>query len=454
MDSWTFKYTSRGQQDYEECRTAGVWNARIPHRYPEVIAYPEKDEDVQIIVQYAAKHGFTIATKSGGHSWSASFLRDGGVLIDMCKMNNYSFDKDARTAEVQPGLHGAVLNHAVSASGLMFPVGHCPTVALGGYLLQGGMGWNSRKWGFACESVTAIDVINADGDLIHASNTENTEFLWAARGSGCGFFGVVTRFYLRLHPIPGGISSSRYVFEIADLDEVLMALGAVSDQIPACLEMITLIAHDQDGFLGRPTAVVAADALAETPEEAKRALDILHNIPVMSKSIKSYPFMECTIQEMFDKYEQLAVKGGRYEVNGVWVNAPMETLLPRIHSIVNVLPPLPSHVYLSWWLPHQPRPDMAFSMEARYYISINIIHEDPSRDARYAKLPVDILGSSQDYVQGTSLADENLANDPGKFMSLHNYRRLEELRRKHDPEGRFYGYPRLPLEFEQIRSSL
>jgi FAD/FMN-containing dehydrogenase len=97
---------------------------------------------------------------------------------------------------------GEELAPALNARGRMFPGGHCPSVGLGGFLLQGGQGWNCRTLGWACESVRAIDIVTADGELVHASEDENTDLLWAARGAGPGFFGVVTRFHLRLHPRP------------------------------------------------------------------------------------------------------------------------------------------------------------------------------------------------------------------------------------------------------------
>ncbi|KIX09649.1 uncharacterized protein Z518_00730 [Rhinocladiella mackenziei CBS 650.93] len=85
-------------------------------------------------------------------------------------MNHFSFNVEAQTAEVQPATYGSNLNKILEKHDLLFPGGHCPTVGLGGFLLQGGFGWNSRKWGVACESILAIDVVTADGDLIHVKS--------------------------------------------------------------------------------------------------------------------------------------------------------------------------------------------------------------------------------------------------------------------------------------------
>ncbi len=34
----------------------------------------------------------------------------------------------------------------------------------------------------------AVDVINADGELLHCDEERNSDFLWAARGGGLGQF--------------------------------------------------------------------------------------------------------------------------------------------------------------------------------------------------------------------------------------------------------------------------
>ena len=57
-------------------------------------------------------------------------------------------------------------------------------------------------------SVEAIDVVTADGELVRADEEQNAELLWAARGSGPGFFGVVTRFHLRLQPRPRVVANA------------------------------------------------------------------------------------------------------------------------------------------------------------------------------------------------------------------------------------------------------
>ncbi len=108
---------------------------------------------------------------------------------------------------------GAELAPYLDARGRFFPGGHCPTVGIGGFLLQGGQGWNARGWGWAAEYVEAVDVVTADGRAgARRRATENTDLYWAARGAGPGFFGVVTRFHLRTLPAPGHVAQTVHAY--------------------------------------------------------------------------------------------------------------------------------------------------------------------------------------------------------------------------------------------------
>ena len=100
-----------------------------------------------------------------------------------------------------------------------------PPSGIGGFLLQGGWGWNSRAIGPACMSVVAVDVVTAVGELIHADAEQNSDYWWAARGAGGGYFGVVTRFYLRCHPRPSATYTRTDVYSL-DRHRGRLELGA------------------------------------------------------------------------------------------------------------------------------------------------------------------------------------------------------------------------------------
>lgn len=450
MDTWPFQHLRRGSINYEKARRQAVWNGRVPEQYPELIAYPENSEHVREVVLFAKEKGMSIGTKSGGHSWTASFLRDGGILLDLAKMNHFTVDTANRTATAQPATYGSDLNLYLVPHNLMFPAGHCPTVGLGGYLLQGGFGWNSRKWGLGCENVLAIEVVNAEGELIRANSTDYPEYYWAARGAGCGYFGIVTQFTLRLWPLPQSIMTSRYVFSMDDFEEVTTAVDDACQRYPRDLEVSGFVARDQDGF-SETTIAITGDAMSETREEALHGLEMLHNLPIVRKCLKSEPFVACTLKDLLKRFEDiLDNRERRYEANNIWTDTPVVDMNSRLRLICESMPPAPSHMYLVWWSPQGRRPDMAFSMEANLYIALYGIGTDPNHDAKHAHYVVSSMKMMDDHRKGIQLADENLPAHPGKFMKVQNYRKLESLRRKYDPERRFFSYIRVPEEFEGL----
>jgi len=134
------------------------------------------------------------------------------MLLDLSQLREVSIDPTSRTATLQPGVTSRELASALAEHELAFPVGHCGHVGLSGFLLSGGLGWNAGVWGPACLSITGVEVVTADGQLTWADEGRNAELFWAARGAGPGLCAVVTRFHLKLYPLPKAIVSSTYVY--------------------------------------------------------------------------------------------------------------------------------------------------------------------------------------------------------------------------------------------------
>jgi FAD/FMN-containing dehydrogenase len=183
---------------YEEART--IFNAAIDRR-PAVIAQCETTEDVAAAIRFGRDLGLEIAVRGGGHSAAGMALTDGGVVVDLRRMNAVSVDPSTYTARVGGGATMSHLDRATQPFGLATTGGRVSTTGVGGFTLNGGTGWLDRMFGLACDNLFSVELVTADGTVVQASERENPELFWSLHGGG-GNFGVATSLTLRLHDLP------------------------------------------------------------------------------------------------------------------------------------------------------------------------------------------------------------------------------------------------------------
>lgn len=437
IDGLQGRSLERGVGGYEEARCSTVWNARTPDRYPDLVVQAESDEDVGRAVRHAAAAGMKIGVRSGGHSWAGSHVRDGGLLLDLSMLDSVAIDAGAMRAVVGPGCRGHELLGALAERDLFFPAGHCEGVALGGYLLQGGFGWNGRVHGPACMSVEAIDVVTAAGELVRADESNHADLFWAARGSGPGFFGVVVRFHLRLYPKPKHVANGVHLYPPEALDEVFRWAHEIGPQVPRTVELMVILHRDLDG---EPEIAVTAPALVDSAAEAAEALALLESCPARERAKLVVPNVEVGIPDLYAAVHESYPDDHRYAVDNMWTHAPVSELLPGLRRIAETLPAAPSHMLWMNWGPSPPRPEMAFSVEDETYIALYGVWDDPADDAVNVAWATERMREMEHLASGIQLADENLGLRPARFVSEANLARIDEVRAVYDPDGLFHPW--------------
>jgi len=412
-----------------------MWNTNVPGRYPDVIVQANTDADAVAAVREAAADGMRIAVRSGGHSWAGNHVRDGGLLLDVSRLQSIVIDKSAMRAVVSPGVPGSVLATALGKQGLFFPIGHCLGVCLGGYLLQGGFGWNGRVLGPACMSVVGIDYIDPDGAMRHASETENAEMLWAARGSGPAFFGVILRFHLRLYPRTRFIGFSAASYSIDRFDEVISWARAIGPDVPASVDLNLMTSWNAKGVRGQGIEVLSP-VFADSWSQGRAASSYMSSRPRGAKLV--VPFTKVVLPMLFRGVMSHYPSSTNWKVDNMWTHASIDELRPQLRRVVETMPQRPAHMLWMNWYPRETRPDMAFSTEDDIYISLYGGWKNPAHAEATAVWAPSRIAEMAHLSTGSQLADD--PGRPAHVLAEPNLARLGELRGTHDPNGRFHDW--------------
>jgi FAD/FMN-containing dehydrogenase len=170
------------------------WDGRVPR----AVLLAAGEDDVRAAVRWAAAHGVPIAARSGGHSYAGYSTPRDGLVVDLRRMRRIALHAGRTRAFIGPGAQLGDVYLKLGRHGVTVPAGTCPSVAMGGLALGGGMGLASRALGLTCDRIEAVRIVTADGRLRTARGHDDLR--WASRGGGGGNFGIATGFTLRTAP--------------------------------------------------------------------------------------------------------------------------------------------------------------------------------------------------------------------------------------------------------------
>src|SRR6266850_8045497 len=247
-----------GDAGYDEART--IWNRMIDRR-PALIARCAGTDDVVTALRFAREHGLLISVRGGGHNVTGNAVCDGGLMIDLSPMKSAHVDPRRRRMTAEPGLTWKDFDTATLRHGLATTGGIVSSTGVAGLTLGGGHGWLMRKHGLACDNLTAVELVTADGALVRASAEENPELFWGVRGGG-GNFGVVTTFEFDLHPL-GTILAGLLLYPLSRGQEILESYRDLAPTAPDALTVGILITTWFDGTPVMAVALCWSGALDE-----------------------------------------------------------------------------------------------------------------------------------------------------------------------------------------------
>jgi len=169
---------------------------------PYAVVYAQSVHDVAEAVTYAERHHLPVRPRCGCHSYEAfsSLVKD-GVIIDVSDLDHVSYDRETGQAKVGAGIDMLTLTNTLAEVGVTFPMATGPSVGIAGLVQGGGVGLTSRLWGMTCDNLLDVEIVTAEGEIIHANEHDHSDLFWALRGGGGGNFGICTEFTFQTHPL-------------------------------------------------------------------------------------------------------------------------------------------------------------------------------------------------------------------------------------------------------------
>lgn len=426
--------------DWDDARQA--FNVRVDQR-PEAIAFPADEHDVVAVVDYARQHGLRIAPQATAHNAGPLGSLDGTIIVHTSDLSDVSIDAAAQRVRVGTGTKWEKVAPALSDHGLAGLHGSSPDVGIAGYSLGGGMGWLARKYGLQTNSVTAIELVTADGELRRVDAHHEPDLFWALRG-GNGNFGVATAIEFAVYPVEELYAGALF-FPFERASEVLHTWRELLPTFPDEMMTWASILHFPplpeipEAFRGGSFAIVMGAFLGEE----SRGRDLLRPLRDLGPAMDSFAMVPpIELGELaMDPPDPLPIVSGHELLEGL----PAE-LIDEFLAIAG--PESDSGTSLTMFqLRHMggalarrsPGAGARATLPGEVSLfALGVVEDDDAAAAVEARIGR-LVAAAQRYRAGHYPNFVEEPADASEFFDAETWRRLREVKALYDPQDMFKG---------------
>lgn len=427
--------------NYEEVRK--IWNAMI-NRRPAVIVQCAKDDDVPHTIRLARRNGLEISIRGAGHNIAGNAVCEGGMMIDLSNMKYVRVGAAERRAYVEPGATLADFDEAVQKHGLATPVGINSTTGIAGLTLGGGFGWLTRKYGMTIDNLVSADVVTADGKKVRANENENADLFWAIRGGG-GNFGVVTQFEFKLHPVGPEILAGLIVFPLEQAKQVLRKYREYVKSAPEELSVWVVLRQAPPlPFLpkevhGKEVVVLAIFYAGDIAEGEKLIAALRRFGDAHGEHIGAMPYVQW--QKAFDP---LLAPGARNYWKSHNFTELRDEALDTMIEFAKKLPSPQCEIFIgliAGAANSVPADAMAYGhRDAKFVMNVHGRWDEAVHDETCISWARAFFEASAPYASAGAYVNFMTEDESDRVAAAYgaNYARLQQIKRRYDPENIFH----------------
>ncbi|MGO1317772.1 MAG: LLM class flavin-dependent oxidoreductase, partial [Cellulomonadaceae bacterium] len=268
-------------------RYAAVHSTYMRGGSPGLVLQPRTTAEVVDALAYARAQPVPLAVRSAGHGISGRSTNDGGVVIDLSRMNRIEVvDPATRLVRVEPGARWGEVAAALHPYGWAISSGDYGGVGVGGLATAGGIGFLAREHGLTIDHVRAVEMVLADGAVVRADATENRDLFWAVRGAGANF-GIVTSFELEADEV-GDVGFAQLAYDASDTADFLERWGAVVEAAPRDVTSFLMMGAPRGGQV---TAQVMTMVDSDDPDVVLERLQPFARLgPLLDQAVQILPY--------------------------------------------------------------------------------------------------------------------------------------------------------------------
>jgi FAD/FMN-containing dehydrogenase len=426
--------------EYDDART--IWNARI-NRRPALIIQSVNTSDIVETINYAREYDALLSIKAGGHNHVGFAVCEGGIMLDVSKMKGAELNPEKKSIKVQPGHTFADFDHETHKAGLASTGAIISMVGVPGYALGGGIGWLHRRAGLGCDNLVSAEVVTADGELVLASEKENSDLYWALRGGG-GNFGVVSTFEFKVHPVENVLAGLIF-HPLEDLPEVASFIRDFVEKAPdeLCVWMLMRRAPASallpESLHGRHVVIIAAcysGSLSKGEEVLKPLRKFGKPIADLIKR-RPYPDWQKALDPAWGN-------GFHNEWMGHYIqdldDSTIDTLLEYVSRVTSPYTDV-KLAHMEGAIKRVGENETAFSYRnSKYAMVIQTRWQDPYETEKHLKWTHDFFNAMKSH--GTGKVYVNFIADEGdkRVRDAYNpttFKRLQKVKAKYDPDNMF-----------------
>ncbi|KAL4976878.1 hypothetical protein BDW66DRAFT_166187 [Aspergillus desertorum] len=303
-----------------------------------LVVYPETGQDVATIVRSCVKHKAPFAVAGGKHTTSGSSSCDGGLVIDLARINHVMVDPKSRIVTVGGGCRWKNVDDALEGHGLALVEGMVNDTGVGGVTLGGGYGWLAPRHGLILDNLVAATIVLADGSIRPVSEEENPDLFWAIRGAGqC--FGVVVEFVFMAHQHRDPVWAGLLGFTLDHLEAVFGFANTLVESTNGDSAMVVQLSRYPFSRQGREVGIMAIVFHNGDAETAEAVFQPLLDLGPVVNTTMAQSYASVTRMLAAD-----AKRGGRNVSKGAAYTTPLrpafvrEMIIPEMESLHSKIP--------------------------------------------------------------------------------------------------------------------